>query len=129
MKSDSLQYQSKSPNLRKHELVQGIIQLIVENIKNKPMYETLNVSVDLVLEICQSIENLVYENKLDFKGSPKAKLDMALQVYTKLNWNQNIDFLCKTIEYLHSTGQIKRVGFWKRFFGTIKNLFFKKFLD
>jgi hypothetical protein len=89
----------------------------VEKVKNIPQYEKLQRNLDLVLLICDIIENLTFENNIKSKYKPKGyKLQIALNVFERLNWSkpEDKDYLTNSINFLHSSGRIRRISFIKR---------------
>ena len=125
MNVNSVNLIGKSKTLNNHICVNSIIDIIVNDIKNIPQYQSLNKSIDLVLHICLLIENLVNDNNI--KGEPNFKLDMAVKIYEKLGNVKPDDkeFLINSIKFLHSNGKIKKVKKVIKVFNFVKNYFVK----
>jgi len=86
-------------NLKKHNIIFGLIDKIAENIKKIPNYESIRVEIELVLTVSNIVENYVS------KGNKK-KIDKKQLVIDALNkvfsYNEEekrlvgslVDFLC-----------------------------------
>lgn len=117
MEASTLEFISITPTLKNHIVENKIIEIVIEKIRSIPQFEKLQRNMDLVLFICDIIENLVFENHLKSKHRPKGyKLQIAQTVFERLNWNQpqDKDFLVNAISFLHSSGRIKKIPFVKR---------------
>jgi len=92
MEISTLDLINVTPTLKNHIIENKIIEVIIDKVRNIPQFEKLQRNMDLVLYICDIIENLVFENNLKSKHRPKGyKLQIALLVFERLNWNQPQD--------------------------------------
>jgi hypothetical protein len=117
MESNSIDFVSQTPSLHSFVVVNKIVEIIADRIKSIPNYQSLRLSLDVVLLICNCIENLVYENGIKAKDQPHHfKKDLALNVYKHLDWIKDDDkqFLVNSIQFLWSSGRIKKIPFVKR---------------
>ena len=93
------------------------MEIIAERIKALPNYQNLRLSLDLVLFICNMIENLCYENDIKAKDQQvNFKREIAINVFKHLEWIKEDDkqFLLNSIQFLWSSGRIKKIALWKR---------------
>lgn len=123
MESNTLPYIPVTATLKSHIVINKIIETIAQQVRDIHNFESLQRNLDVVLYICNMIENLCFENRLD---RPKGyKQDIAIKVFEKLNWTkpEDRDFLINSINFLHSCGKIKRIAFVKRLLG-----YFRAFL-
>jgi hypothetical protein len=129
MNVSSLQHVEKTTKLHSFYGVNSIVDIIVEQIKLIPQFERLARSIDLVLMICEHIENLVHDNNV--KGEKGFKLDIAVKVFEKLGFikAEDKEFLVNSVNFLHSCGRIKKVKLVRKVYGFVKNLFVKKFTE
>jgi hypothetical protein len=117
MDVNSLEFIGVTPNLKNHIIENKIIEIIVEKVRAVPQFETLKRNMDLVLFICDIIENLVFENNIKSKYKPKGyKLQIAQTIFDRLSWNkpEDKDFLNNAVAFLHSSGRIRKISFVKR---------------
>lgn len=124
MEANSVDFISPTPSLHSYIVVNKIVEIIAERIKALPNYHALRLSLDLVLLICNMIENLCYENDIKAKDqSVNFKRELATNVYRSLEWNKEDDkqFLLNSIQFLWSSGRIKKISFWKRVWGRMRN--------
>ena len=129
MNSDTLQFVSSTPHLHTFMVINSIVEIVVADIKKIPEFNKLQRSMDLVLRICEIIENLVFENGV--RNQPKGfKKELAFRVYDKLGWStsEHHDFLENAIVFLWSSGRIRKVKLIRRIWAAFKNLFAKKVL-
>ncbi len=126
MDVSSLDLVENSKNLHSFYGVNSIIEIVVNKIREIPQHERLNRSIDLVLKICQLIENLCHDNNI--KGEPNFKLDIAVKIFEKLGnvKPEDKEFLVNAIKFLHSSGNIKRVNVLRRVWRSLKNVISKK---
>ena len=91
---DNLDNVEISPALHSHIVVNKIVEEIVKKVQLMPQYEKLARNIDLVLYICNLIEELVYSNGV--KNQPKGfKRDLALRVLNSSNLiNKRIKIFC-----------------------------------
>jgi hypothetical protein len=130
MNSNTLEFISPTPHLKSFVVLNRIVEIVVADIKSIPEYQKLQRNMDLVLRICEIIENLVYENGI--KGQSKGfKKDLAIKVFDKLGWNtpEHHDFLENAIMFLWSSGRIEKVKLMRRIWGWVCRLFQKKVMS
>lgn len=117
MDANTLDFIAVTPTLKNHIIENKIIEIIIEKVRNIPQFEKLQRNLDLVLFICDIIENLVFENNVKSKYKPKGyKLQIAQTAFERLNWTkpEDKDFLNNAISFLHSSGRIKKISFINR---------------
>ena len=126
MNVSSIDLVDKTSNLHAFFGVNSIIDIVVDEIRKIPQFERLGRSIDLVLQICQLIENLVSDNNV--KGEANFKLDMAIKIFEKLGFSKPDDkeFLINSIKFLHSSKRIKKVKLIRKFWNVLKKWFGKK---
>ena len=126
MNISSLEHVNKTSKLHSFYGTNAIIDIIVAKVKEIPQFERLGRSIDLVLNICEQIENLVKDNNV--VGEKGFKADIAIKIFEKLGLNKAEDkeFLVNSVNYLHSSGGIKDVKFVSKVVGFVKKLFVKK---
>ena len=112
-----------SPALHNHIILNKIIEEIVKKVQTMPQYEKLARNIDLVLYICNLLEELVYSNGV--KNQPKGfKRDLAWRIFEVIKFNkpEDKDFLNNSIDFLWSSERIKKVKLSKRLGKFLKNL-------
>ena len=124
MEANSVDFISPTPSLHSYIVVNKIVEIIAERVKALPNHNTLRLSLDLVLFICNMIENLCYEN--DIKAKDQAvnfKRELAVNVFKHLGWvkEDDMQFLSNSIQFLWSSGRIKKISFWKRVWGRMRH--------
>lgn len=121
MNTDSIDLIDTTSTFHNFVIEGKIINLIVEELQKIPELKNLKMSLDLLLHIALMIENLTAENKI--KGKPKGyKVDICIKVFEKLGFINNPDdkqFIINGLNFLHSAGKIKRLGFIKRILSKI----------
>jgi len=128
MEANSIDFVAPSASLHSFIVTNKIVEIIVERVKSIPSYHQLRLSLDMVLLICNMIENLVYENNIKAKSQDKNfKRDIALNVYKFLDWTKEDDkqFLLNSIQFLWSSGRIKKIHFLKRLWAKIRHFLVK----
>lgn len=128
MEANTIDFVSQTPSLHSFVVLNKIVELIVERIKSIPNYQSLRLSLDIVLFICNMIENLTYENGIKAKDQPHHfKKEIALNVYKHLDWIKDDDkqFLVNSIQFLWSSGRIKKISFLKRVWAKIRRFLMK----
>jgi hypothetical protein len=128
MESNTIDFIEPTPSLHGFIVYNEIIKIISERIKHIPSYESLRLSLDLVLMIANMIENLCYENNINSKNQEKNfKREIAVNVYKFLGWISADDklFLLNSIQFLWSSGRIKKLKLYKRIWCKVKNLVIK----
>jgi hypothetical protein len=94
------------------DLEKQLLEVIHTRIKTLPNYIELRMNPELILLVCNIIENMVNDKSL--KGMNKKEL--ATKILNGLfSYNQNeLKQLDTVIEFLHSTKKIKRVPILKK---------------
>lgn len=128
MEVSSVDFVEPTPSLHSFFVVNKIVEIIAEKVKSIPNYYNLRLSLDVVLLICNLIENLVYENNIKKKDHPPGfKKDIALNVYRHLDWTTEDDkkFLTNSIQFLWSSGRIKKINWFKRMWAKFRHFLIK----
>lgn len=123
MEANTIDFVSPTPSLHSFVVVNKIVEIISERIKAIPNYQSLRLSLDIVLLICNMIENLTHENGIKAKDQERSfKRDIALNVYKHLDWIKDDDkqFLVNSIQFLWSSGRIKKIALWKRVWAKVR---------
>jgi hypothetical protein len=117
MNVSSLEHVAKTEKLHSFYGVNSIVDIVVDDIKKIPQFERLGRSIDLVLNICEQIENLVKDNNV--KGEKGFKLDVAVKIIERLGFIKADDkeVLINAINFLHSSGRIKHARLAKKAIG------------
>ena len=63
LNTTSLEVLEFGDTLKTHDNLHSIIQLLVERIKLIPQNDTLHLNVDLIIWICNAIENILHDSK------------------------------------------------------------------
>ena len=124
MEANSVDFISPTPSLHSYVVINKIVEIVAERVRQLPAHHNLRLSLDLVLFICNMIENLCHENDIKAKDQPvNFKRDLALKVYAHLDWIKEDDkqFLLNSIQFLWSSGRIKKISFWKRVWGRLRH--------
>ena len=118
MDTDTLGFIKQTSTLHNHITENKIISVIVAELMNIPEIKTLKMSLDLLLHVALMLENMTHDNSL--VGRPKGyKQDMAIKIFEKLGIitrEEDKAFVINGLNFLHSAGKIKRLGFFKRLF-------------
>jgi hypothetical protein len=121
MDIDTVSFIEQTSTLHNHIVENKIINVIVKELQDIPELKNLKMSLDLLLHIALMLENLTHDNKLS--GRPKGfKVDMCIKIFEKLgfiNREEDKQFITNGLNFLHSAGKIKRLGFFKRLFAKI----------
>lgn len=121
MDTDTLSFIDQTSTLHNHIVENKIIAVIAKELQEIPELKNLKMSLDLLLHIALMLENLTHDNKL--VGRPKGyKIDMCVKVFEKLGFINTPDdkaFITNGLNFLHSAGKIRRLGFFKRLFAKI----------
>lgn len=128
MEATTIDFVSPTPSLHSFVVLNKIVEIIAERVKSIPNYHSLRLSLDVVLFICNMIENLVYENGIKAKDQPQGfKKEIALSVYRHLEWIKEDDkqFLVNSIQFLWSSGRIKKISLFKRMWAKIRRFLMK----
>jgi hypothetical protein len=130
MDTDSVSIIEQTSTLHNHIVESKIIGIIVKDLLDIPELKSLKMSLDLLLHVALLLENLCYDNKLG--GRPKGyKADMCIKVFEKLGFATTPDdkaFIINGLNFLHSSGKIKRVGWFKRLFAKLYKMCIKNAL-
>lgn len=124
MEANSIDFISPTPSLHSYIVVNKIVEIIAERIRALPNYHQLRLSLDLVLFICNMIENLCFENDIKAKDQPaNFKRELAVNVFKHLEWIKEDDkqFLLNSIQFLWSSGRIKKISFLKRVWSKMRH--------
>ncbi len=128
MDTDSLSFIDTTSTLHNFVTEGRIVAVIVDELQKIPDLKNLKMSLDLLLHIALMIENLAASNNL--KGKPKGyKVEICMKVFEKLGFINSPDdkqFIINGLNFLHSAGKIKRLGFIRRWFAKIYNFLLKK---
>lgn len=128
MDTDTVSFIEQTSTLHNHIVENRIISVIVKELLEIPELKNLKMSLDLLLHVALMLENLCYDNKL--VGRAKGfKADMCVKVFEKLGFATSADdkaFILNGLNFLHSSGKIKRVGFFKRLFGKLWKMCIKR---
>ena len=97
-------------NMDKHNIYYSLLKLVTEKIRLIPNYEILKNEIELVLLVCNLIENIVKKNnrtKID-------KKQLVIDIFTTVFGNQ-IDILSLkiTIDFLFNNKLIKQISLKK----------------
>ena len=128
MDFNTISFVSPTPSLHSYTVVNKIVEIIANRIKDFPNHHTLRLSLDVVLFICNLIENLTYENDIKAKDQDRNfKREIALNVFKQLGWDKEDDkqFLLNSVQFLWSSGRIKKIAFWKRLWARLRHFLVK----
>lgn len=117
MDTSSLDAVELNPRLKGKLIDEQLISVIVEKLQNKfPALERSKNDVELVIYLCNLIENIVFDNNIKTKDKPDYKLNLAVSIFQRLNFGKPEDkqFLIDTIHSIHTLGLIKRIPFFKK---------------
>ena len=127
MNTDTISFINQTSTLHNHIVENKIIGVVVTELQSIPELKNLKMSLDLLLHIALMLENLTHDNGL--VGRPKGyKVDMCIKIFEKLgfiNREEDKQFIINGLNFLHSAGKIRRLGFFKRAFAKIYNLLVK----
>lgn len=104
-------------SLRRSDLEKKLADTIKKRIVDLPNHGDLRLDPELVLLVCNLVENTVFNKSGDKKKLPIDKKRMAIRVldsvftYSEFEKKQ-VD---QTVEFLHINGQIKKVSMLKKF--------------
>ena len=121
MDLDTLTFIPQTPTLHNHIIENKIISVVVKELECIPELRNFKMSLDLLLHVALLLENMTYDNKI--VGRAKGyKVDMCIKVFDKLgfvNREEDKAFVINGLNFLHSAGKIKRLGFFKRLFAKL----------
>lgn len=115
--------------LKSHNDLHSIIQLLSDEIKKIPNYETLSMNVDLVVYICKCLDQILTDSNLKNVD----KFALFKQVYITLypeTSDKEFETIKNIIEFLHNIKKISSVKnnyqrgfrFFKKGFNTFLNI-------
>ena len=96
--------------LQKVDIEKQLIATLENRIRSLPNFQELKLNPELVLYACNLIENIVKRKyKID-------KKNLCVNVLTSIFAFTDADKKScgEIVEFLHSTGQIKKATFWKK---------------
>ena len=67
--------------LKTHDNLHSITKLLVDKVNAIPKVDTLHLNIDLIVYICQSIENIVRDSKLKYIDKFTLFTSVYLQIY------------------------------------------------
>lgn len=117
MDTSALDAVELNPRLKSRLIDEQLITLIVDKLQSKfPALERSKTDVELVIYLCNLIENICFDNNIKTKEKPDYKLNLALSIFTRLNFSKPEDkqFLIDTIHSIHNLGLIKKIPFLKK---------------
>lgn len=121
MDTNTLGFIQQTSTLHNHITENKIIGVIVTELQSIPELKSLKMSLDLLLHTALMLENMTQDNSL--VGRPRGyKQEMAVKIFEKLGFINTPDdkqFVINGLNFLHSAGKIKRVGFLKRILARI----------
>lgn len=124
---DQLNYVKLKNNLKHLDLEKQLITTIDQRIKSLPNHNELRLNPELILLVCNLVENAVFDKKTKLKVDKKALVVRVLHSvfnYTEPDKKQ-VD---QHIEFLHANGQIKKVSFAKKCSSIVWDWLSRKFL-
>ena len=117
MDTSALDAVELNPRLKSQLVDDQLISLIVEKLQSKfPALERSKYDVELVIYLCNLIENIIFDNNIKTKDKSDYKLNLAVSIFTRLNFGKPEDkqFLRDTIHSIHALGLIKKIPFFKK---------------
>ena len=95
-------------SLKNHTDIHSIISLLVEKIKTIPAVENLHMNIDLIVWLCQVIDQILVDSKLKNID----KLALFKSIYTQIypdTAEKELNTIKNVIEYLHNIKKIASV--------------------
>ena len=95
-------------SLKSHTDIHSIIALLVEKIKTIPAVENLHMNIDLIVWLCQVIDQILVDSKLKNID----KLALFKSIYTQIypdTAEKELNTIKNVIEYLHNIKKIASV--------------------
>lgn len=122
---DDLVYIKLKHSLRDTDLQKKIIEVVESKIKILPDYLQLKTHPELILLVCNMIENSVIDRKIKLnKKELLMKVLQSIYTYTELEKKQ----VFETLEFLHANKLIKKVSFVKKCSAVVFDFIKRKFL-
>lgn len=124
---ENLNFVKLKNNLKHLDLEKQIIEAIDQKIKRLPNYAELKHNPELVLLVCNLLENSIDNRKSKIKVDKKL---LVLKVLTAtFNYNeQDKKQIDQTIEFLHSNKRIKKVSTFRKISSMVWEWLKKKLL-
>ena len=104
----SLEHIRFTTTLKSHSDIHSIIELLVKRIKEIPSFENLHLNIDLIVYVCQIIDQILVDSKL--KNIDKFKLfqEIYINIFPDTS-ERELKTIKAIIEYLHGIGEIKAI--------------------
>jgi hypothetical protein len=119
---DSLKHIKLKRGLKTLGLEKKLFDTINERIHELPEYNTLRLNVELILLVCNLVENGYSK---DIKKNKKELVVKILNEIFQYN-NTEVKQLDETIQFLFDTGKIKKVMFIKKLIAYLVDWFKRK---
>lgn len=115
---DSLVYVKFKRNLLKSDIEKQLVDVVNTRIRSLANYMELRLNPEMILLVCNLIENGANSKKLKID-----KKDLAMKVLHSVFSYSELDkkHVSDTIEFLHSNNKIKRVRLLKKIFAVLYN--------
>lgn len=115
---DSLVYVKFKRNLLKSDIEKQLVDVVNTRIRSLANYMELRLNPEMILLVCNLIENGANSKKLKID-----KKDLAMKVLHSVFSYSDLDkrHVSDTIEFLHSNNKIKRVRLLKKIFAVLYN--------
>jgi len=98
-------------NLKKHNIIFGLIDKIAENIKKIPNYENSRVEIELVLTVANIVENYVSKGNKKKIDKKQIVIDALNKVFSYSEDEKRL--VSSLIDFLFNNGKIKKLSFLK----------------
>ena len=98
-------------NIDKHNIYYSLLKLITDKIRLIPNYELLRNETELILLVCNIIENLIKQGNKNKVDKKKLVIDVFTSVFGLTI--TEIEALKITIDFLFNNRLIKRISFRK----------------
>jgi len=98
-------------NLKKHNIIFGLIDKIAENIKKIPNYESIRVEIELVLTVANIVENYVSKGNKKNIDKKQLVIDALNKVFSYSDDEKKM--VSSLIDFLFNNGKIKKLSFVK----------------
>jgi len=96
-------------NLKKHNIVFGLIEKIAEKVKQIPNYENIRLEIELILTVANIVENYVSKGNKKKVDKKQLVIDALSKVFT---YNEDEKKLVGSlIDFLHNNNKIKRQAY------------------
>lgn len=115
----------KSKELKAIQIENIIVNSITEQLKRDfPQPETIKLNINLINDICDTIEEVVKSN-----GLKVVKVELFFKIYERVfgrATEEQKQYLVNTINHLHENGQIKIVSKIRKLLKWLKSFFLKR---